>query len=259
MEGADRKAQGASDLGPRTLSAVVMVIVAGAALWLGGWAWAAFVALVALGVLWEWSALAFAISARGRVRLAWLVAGVVYTAMAAWVLIGLRMPEEGIYLVGQLLVAVIGVDIGAYAAGRSIGGPKIAPSISPSKTWAGLVGGAIGAALLLAAISRAWLTGLCEAYIDYRPLDANTFRFDGPCSLGLPPLWYEVTSLIVAGALVAVIAQAGDFFESWMKRRAGVKDSGNLIPGHGGLFDRVDGLLALSFVIGVFQILAIFR
>ncbi len=117
----------------------------------------------------------------------------------------------------SLLLAVIATDIGAYFAGRSIGGPKIAPSISPSKTWAGLAGGMAGAALVL-------MLG----------------RGNGMAA-----------EAIGGGAMLAIVAQAGDFFESWMKRRAGVKDSGKLIPGHGGLFDRVDGLLAVVFVGGV--------
>ncbi|MEY4054755.1 MAG: hypothetical protein RL519_90, partial [Pseudomonadota bacterium] len=90
--------------------------------------------------------------------------------------------------------------------------------ISPSKTWAGLLGGILGALAVL--ILSAKLS------------DAS-------------PAWWQVLGLAV---LATVVAQAGDFFESWMKRRAGVKDSGKLIPGHGGLFDRVDGLIAVSFL-----------
>jgi phosphatidate cytidylyltransferase len=120
-----------------------------------------------------------------------------------------------------VLAAVIGTDIGAYFAGRTIGGPKIAPAISPSKTWAGLLGGMIGSALLFTLAMRYEFGG--------------SRNFDGFQS-----------AIVAAGALIAVVAQAGDFFESWMKRRARVKDSGNLIPGHGGMFDRVDGLLAAA-------------
>jgi phosphatidate cytidylyltransferase len=110
-----------------------------------------------------------------------------------------------------LLLVVWTTDIGAYFAGRSIGGPKLAPRISPGKTWAGLVGGMAAAGLvggLLTALAGAgfWLAA------------------------GL-------------GALLAAVAQAGDLFESRLKRHAGVKDSGHLIPGHGGLLDRIDGLV----------------
>jgi phosphatidate cytidylyltransferase len=101
-------------------------------------------------------------------------------------------------------------DIGAYFAGRSFGGPKVAPKISPNKTWSGLIGGMVGALLLGGAL----------------------------CSYADLPL-----HLALASPALAVIAQAGDFFESWMKRRAGVKDSGALIPGHGGVLDRLDGVV----------------
>jgi phosphatidate cytidylyltransferase len=131
---------------------------------------------------------------------------------------------------------VIGTDVGAYFAGRSIGGPKIAPKISPSKTWSGLVGGMIGAGLFMNAVQAAiyWA----------RPAEGT---YD--ISLG-----YSWTGLAGTGFALAAVAQAGDFFESWMKRRAGVKDSGRLIPGHGGLFDRTDGLIAVAFVAGLISI-----
>lgn len=244
-----------SDLGERVASAVVMITVAGTALWLGGWVWSAFVALVALGVLWEWIKLANAITGEASKRMAWAVAGLIYISVAALVLIVLRVPYDGIYQVTQLLLAIIGVDVGAYFAGRTIGGPKIAPSISPSKTWAGLVGGAIGSGLLLFAVSWAWPAGLCGAYIGYiesgkEPLPYGVFSFDDRCHLAVPPI-ESLWIFAVTGVFVAVVAQAGDFFESGMKRRAGLKDSSNLIPGHGGLFDRADGLLAVCFLLGL--------
>jgi len=101
-------------------------------------------------------------------------------------------------------------DIGAYFAGRAIGGPKLAPRISPNKTWAGLLGGMAGAAVI------GWIA-------------AHFLRIDG--------------IFLLLGAPMAALAQAGDLFESWIKRRAGMKDSGSILPGHGGLLDRLDGLL----------------
>ena len=241
-----------SDLGVRVLSAIVMVAVAGTALWLGGWFWTIFVAAVGLGVLWEWFRLTSAMTHKAAARAAWGVAGLIYIGLAAATLMSLRAPYDGIFNVGQVLLAVIGVDIGAYFAGRAIGGPKIAPSISPSKTWAGLLGGAVGGSLLLFAISRAWPAGLCEVYNTYLdsddpPLPAGVFSFDDRCHLWIPD-WSVAWQFLIAGSIIAVIAQTGDFFESWMKRKAGVKDSSNLIPGHGGLFDRADGLIAVCFV-----------
>ncbi|MGZ8347617.1 MAG: phosphatidate cytidylyltransferase, partial [Allosphingosinicella sp.] len=116
-----------------------------------------------------------------------------------------------------LLVMAVGIavftDTGAYFVGRTIGGPKIAPAISPSKTWAGLAGGMVGAALFG----------------------------------GLAAWWFQLEPLFLwLGGPMGLIAQAGDLYESWVKRRAGVKDSGTILPGHGGVLDRLDGLLAVA-------------
>ena len=121
-------------------------------------------------------------------------------------------PEEGNYLVLGVFALVWTTDIAAYACGRIIGGPKIAPRISPSKTWAGLIGAMLATAGMAALLAQ------------------------NMASLPLP------VSLI-SGAILAIVAQAGDFFESWLKRRAGLKDSGNLLPGHGGILDRIDGMI----------------
>jgi phosphatidate cytidylyltransferase len=218
-----------SDLGVRTLSAIVMVAVAGVALWLGGLVFTGFVVAVGLGVIWEWWGLARLIAKTPFGAALWLAVGVSYVGFAMAVLVGLRTYSLASALVPVALV--IAVDIGAYFAGRTFGGPKIAPSISPSKTWAGLVGGAVGATALLAALTYLWA------------MQQFTVGVGSGTRLAF--------GLLAGGLTVAVIAQAGDFFESWMKRRAGVKDSSNLIPGHGGLFDRVDGLLAVLFIIGL--------
>ena len=236
-----------SDLPVRTLSAVVMLAVSGTALWLGGWWWTVFVAAVALGVLWEWWGLVREFARTSLRQSIWLFGGLAYVGLAGIALVWLRDGESDLL---SVIVAVIATDVGAYFSGRTFGGPKIAPTISPSKTWAGLVGGSMGAALGLAVVSWAWQHGLCERF--YGPLPR--FGFDGPCSGYIMPMGYTFLSCIINGAFIAIIAQTGDFFESWMKRRAGVKDSGNLIPGHGGLFDRVDGLLAVLFVLGLFML-----
>lgn len=215
-----------SDLKVRTLSALVMMLLAGGALWLGGYVWSGFVVLVAAGVLWEWVRLVHAITPRPIGRGLWNAGGIVYILIAATMLDVLRSAPQGALSVLTVLGLVIATDVGAYFTGRTFGGPKIAPSISPSKTWSGLLGGMAMAALVM--MLRVW-TG------------------PGPMQTGLlvPALF---------GAVGAIIAQTGDFFESGMKRRAGVKDSSDLIPGHGGLFDRVDGLLAVCFALGLYYI-----
>ncbi len=233
---------GVSDLPVRLGSAVVMLVVAAGALWLGGWFWTGFVGLLALGVLWEWNRLVSRFALSGLAETAWFFAGVVYIGGAALAMMALRngaqfLPVEGRsfgyapleVLIGYIL-PIVAVDAGAYFAGRAIGGPKIAPRISPSKTWAGLGGGALAAGLV----------ALGNELADFGPASASP--------------GYDLASLalaLAAGGLIAVLAQTGDFFESWMKRRAGVKDSSNLIPGHGGLFDRLDGFLAVFFVLFV--------
>lgn len=212
-----------ADLPVRIASAVVMVVVAGSALWIGGPLWTLFVSLIALGVLWEWRGLVRGFELSAVRRIGWLVGGFVYIGIAALMMASLRLlPFEPAHVILiAVMLAVIGTDVGAYFAGRSIGGPKIAPAISPSKTWSGLLGGMIGAGVGLV---------------------LGSYATEGFADLGIK---------LAVGPIIAVIAQAGDFFESWMKRRAGVKDSGRLIPGHGGLFDRVDGLLAVMFAIGL--------
>jgi phosphatidate cytidylyltransferase len=137
--------------------------------------------------------------------------GMLYVGLPVFALLWLReRPEQGLLFAFWALALVWATDIGAYFAGRTIGGPKIAPKISPNKTWAGLGGGMLGALAL-----GAWL------HVNH----------------GLP------FRLAAASPILAIFAQAGDFFESWMKRRAGVKDSGSLLPGHGGVLDRLDGLV----------------
>ncbi len=207
-----------SDLAIRTASAAVMLAVAGTALWMGGTVFQFFVALVAFLVVLEFRGLVVRFPDDQFAKSVWMAVGGVYAAMGCASV--LLLYQANMFL--PLLAAVIGTDVGAYFAGRAIGGPKIAPAISPSKTWAGLGGGMIGSVLLLSVAVR--YTGGLE----------NSVLAGG------------AVRLVPLGALIAIFAQAGDFFESWLKRRAGVKDSGTLIPGHGGMFDRVDGLLSAA-------------
>lgn len=138
--------------------------------------------------------------------------GILYVGLPAVCLVWLRNVDlDGRNAVLWLLVVIWATDIGAYFAGRLIGGPKLAPLISPSKTWAGLGGAMIAAAL-----------------------------FGGIIAYVTDHSWQMGAAL---AALLAVLAQAGDLFESSLKRKAGIKDSGRLLPGHGGVLDRVDGLL----------------
>lgn len=238
-----------SDLGVRTASAVVMVAVAGTALWLGGPVWAGFVALVAAGVYFEFVRLVRAVRPGGAALAAWLTGGFAYVALAAAMLALLGLSEQwGRMLLFAVIAGVIGTDVGAYFSGRAIGGPKIAPAISPSKTWAGLGGGMLGASAMLLLV--AWLS---------LPATRGGSTGEGHLLFATPfaSMGEALVPCLVVGPVLAVLAQSGDFFESWLKRRAGVKDSGKLIPGHGGLFDRVDGMLAVLFVLGLLTLYSI--
>lgn len=220
------------DLRVRVFSAVVMLLIAGLAFWAGGLWLDLFIAAVTLGVFVEYVRLVGKIATDPARLSSMVIAGAIYIGWAGLALA--VMPEP---LMLAVLGLVICTDTGAYFTGRSLGGPKIAPRISPSKTWAGLFGGMAAAGIWAA------LVVLSASYL---------VSAIGPTGASLASA-LEVANLgmaAIAGAILAIFAQAGDFYESWLKRRAGVKDSSRLIPGHGGLFDRVDGLLPVAIIAG---------
>jgi phosphatidate cytidylyltransferase len=156
--------------------------------------------------------LAFQAYSRG-LRSTWMWWGVPYIAFPGVALVMIRhSPDLGLTAVLWLFAVVWSADTLAYVFGRLIGGPKLAPAISPNKTWAGLAGAVVGG--VAASVIAAWIAGLAG-----------------------------LAMLAFIGAILAVLEQAGDLFESAVKRRFGVKDSGKIIPGHGGVLDRVDGLM----------------
>ena len=175
------------------------------------WMLAVIGALAAIALTWP----------AHRHRALWFGLGILYVAIPSMAILWVRddpVTGQGIEQLAWILALVIATDTGAYAAGRSIGGPKLAPAISPNKTWAGLLGGMASAALV----------GLVAA------------------------LWLDLTTpwkLMILSAGLAVIEQIGDLLESAFKRRFGIKDSSHIIPGHGGVLDRVDGLLAVSVAV----------
>jgi phosphatidate cytidylyltransferase len=243
----------------RVVSALVLAPPALAAVWFGG-IWLGLLTLVAAGLMgWEWSRLcnegrlggegaavvaailiAVLAAVAGRFGAALLVAlvgaalafllcrqlgrpsprllagGVLYIALPCIALLWLAgAPSDGRATILWVLALVWATDIGAYAFGRTFGGPKLAPRVSPKKTWSGLLGGLFCAAL----------AGIAAAF-----------------AVGAPA---PLTVLLVSAGL-AVVEQFGDLAESAVKRRFGAKDAGTLIPGHGGLLDRLDGLLAVA-------------
>ena len=246
MSGAPAPSGKWGDLAPRILSAIAMLAIGGGAIWAGGWVFALLAVVVAGLMMWELARMtkgegfdasillgvltSVVLALNLWVSMVWVLpllllpvlVGVmaprrdtaVFAAYAlvivatGWALVALRQ-GAGLVPVLWLLAVVVVSDVAGYFAGRIIGGPKFWPKVSPKKTWSGTIAGWIGAALVGAAF---WAAGC-----------------GGP-------------ALICVSPLVALAGQMGDIAESAIKRRAGIKDSSNLIPGHGGLMDRFDAL-----------------
>ncbi|MGL3819436.1 phosphatidate cytidylyltransferase [Sphingopyxis sp. R3-92] len=205
-----------SDLWVRLGSAIVMLAIAGTALWFGGLAFALLLFVGGALLLVEWVGLVRAMGLGGGGRIALQLLGLLIVVGAIAGLWFIR-DQLGVTAALWVFAMVWATDIGAYFAGRAFGGARLAPKISPSKTWSGLIGGMIAALIVGATLGdRGEIVGV--------------------------PLWI--------GLIMGLLAQLGDLAQSWMKRRAGVKDSGKLIPGHGGVFDRVDGLLPVALILG---------
>lgn len=199
-----------SGLKTRLLSGLVLGPAILALVWMGGWPFYALCLTALILALMEWRAIVAVLpNARG-----YLFGGAAYLTFCilCFALLDTQVPAP-LYL----MLTIWASDIGAYFAGSMIGGPKLAPSISPKKTWAGVFGGAVASGLVFFAL--------------------NHFIW----AIFAPP------ALVFAiGAAMTFVGQAGDLLESHFKRKAGVKDSGNLIPGHGGILDRIDALLLAS-------------
>lgn len=205
------------DLGIRTASAAILIPVTLIGLIAGGWLWTALVVLFFFGLLHEWRALSHFETPERRNR--FLLYGLAYAAIPALAVLWLRGRRMiGLDDVLFLLLVVWMTDIGAYLVGRLIGGRKLAPTISPGKTISGAIGGLIIGALAGAIFARTPVAFL-------------------------------------PAAVLSLVSQVGDLAESALKRHLGVKDSGHTIPGHGGLFDRLDGILAAAPVAALLALL----
>lgn len=244
--------KGASNLFMRVVAALVLAPLTVLIAWIGGWPWACIVIAAAALLYAEWltivgalrnrlvltagilalviagillmvrsTDLAFAVLAVGTALVAilasgqrlWIASGMVYAAAALIAAVLVRLDANAGFLALIFVLLIVWVtDIGGYFAGRSIGGPKLWPRVSPKKTWAGAVGGLVLSLIVAAAFAL----------------------------LGFG----KMLPLLVFGAVLSVVSQLGDLFESAVKRRFGVKDSSQIIPGHGGLLDRLDGFVA---------------
>lgn len=204
----------------RLASSFVLAPAALLTAWFGGLVFVAFWGAAAIIVAWEWSKLV----ARARNRAGWLAAGGLYALATLVAPLLLRAdPVYGLEAVLFLFAIVWLTDVLGYVVGRVVGGPRLWPAISPNKTWSGALGGIFGA---LAA-------GLAVAAYD---------------ALASVPV-------AIVAMILSMVAQAGDLFESAVKRRFGVKDTSHLIPGHGGLMDRLDGFIAAALVASVIGLL----
>lgn len=199
-----------SNLALRIVSAAVLAPVAVGAAYFGGWPFAVFWAAAAIAVVWEWTRMV-----AGPI---WIASGTIYAAAMFAAPVILRSdPAFGLLAIVLLFAIVWSTDIFGYFAGRAIGGPKLMPAVSPKKTWSGAVAGTLGA--MIVAVLVAKLFGS-----------------------------FSTVAIAAVALLLSVCAQAGDLFESWIKRKFGVKDSSQLIPGHGGVMDRLDGFWAAAVV-----------
>ncbi len=255
--------QGTRNLLMRVMAALVLAPIAIAIAYAGGWLWTALVTLAVIGLYLEWLAIVGAarptrVAASGVVALAvgglclalgridaslivltlgllavawlspqrriWTATGFFYAAAAEMASVLVRLdPAWGLAALILVLLVVWVTDIGGYFAGRGIGGPKLWPRVSPKKTWAGAIGG-FAASLVISA---------------------------GFATLGFG----KTGPLLLLGAALSVASQLGDLFESAVKRRFGVKDSSHIIPGHGGLLDRLDGFVAAVVLAAIFGLL----
>jgi phosphatidate cytidylyltransferase len=250
----------------RLLSAAILAPLVLGLVWLGGWYFSGLLLVVGTLMVFEWDRLcggtgrgihvhilvvtiiaACVFSGMGDLKLAlvvscagaglativnlkdrprWTALGSVYILLPMLALLWIRSDDDkGLLTIMWMLLVVWATDTGAYFAGKSIGGPKMAPRLSPNKTWAGLIGGAIAAALVSMLVG--YMAGAGSAEI-----------------------------LAIAGILAAITGQVGDVSQSSVKRHFGVKDSGAIIPGHGGLFDRLDSLLVVGAVVAASSIFA---
>ena len=247
-----------SELAKRIVSALILAPLTLGAVYLGGYAYLALALIIGVLIAWEWShivieqtpyrhalVLGFLVTLLGLLvfldtlqaaamaaplfflvaffnapqgKRLWMIGGLAYAALPVMGLVILRKdPEFGLIAVMFILLLVWACDTAAFFAGRAIGGPKLAPTISPGKTWAGFFGG----------VAASGLVGISAGYM---------VSLASPLTLGL------------VAAFLGAVSQGGDLVESAIKRHFKIKDSGNLIPGHGGIMDRLDGVIAAIVV-----------
>jgi phosphatidate cytidylyltransferase len=209
-----------SDLPLRAVSGLAMAALALLAAWIGGYWFIIFWSGAAILIFWEWNK----IVAASPQRPLWIAAGVVYAAVAGVAPILLRGSQDfGFVAIVFLFAVVWTTDIAGYVVGRLVGGAKLWPAVSPKKTWSGAIGGMVGAVIAGAAV----------------------VHFSG----------IPIGMVVVLAAVLSIASQSGDLFESAIKRRFGVKDASHIIPGHGGVMDRLDGFIVAALLAALIGLL----
>lgn len=205
------------DLQKRIVSAGILAPIVLFIIFIGGALFNTLIVTVAVIMSFEWQGIITSghkhITEKSKQR--WNAVGILYVTVFASSLIYLRSLENGFGIVMLMLLLVWATDIAAFFTGRMLKGPKICTAISPNKTWSGLVGGMVAAAIV-GVVSSVFISTS------------------------------GAVNMAILGLIIAVVSQVGDFFESWVKRTFGVKDSGSIIPGHGGLMDRLDGFTTVA-------------
>lgn len=228
------KADQFTDLKTRFISAIILVFVAFFCIWYGSFLMLLMMTAFGYIGIKEWMDLTRSHNFSRSAKQKWFGYGVLYVGWACVAILLVRYSENspaypdidlGFVAAWWIICIAMSTDVGAYFAGRFVGGPKVAPSISPNKTWAGVVGG-----VLMSILFTSIILYLC----------------------GFP----TNSSIIKLVIVFSLIGQVGDFFESYVKRRFSVKDTGSFLPGHGGLLDRMDGQIFIMIVAGVFAFFA---
>lgn len=206
----------------RLMSASVLLPTVLAFIVVGGYLYSWFLAVVAIILAAEWERMIRNLSHDHSVLMKWRGIGFLYITLPIASLLFIRFADDGLLLTLWMLAIVVASDVGAYFTGLIVGGPKLAPKISPKKSWSGMIGG----------LALASLVGVAFSVISNN----------------------QVIEFWKFSPVLSLISQGGDLLESYFKRQFGVKDSGNLIPGHGGLFDRMDSVITSSIFVALLLI-----
>ncbi len=210
-----------SSLTLRILSALILAPIVIAIIYFGGLAFMAMMTVIGVIGIFEW------IRMIKPFNLARVIFGILYVSLSIATMVWLRVGiENGLYYTLLFMLIVWGSDIAAFFTGKTFQGPKLAPKISPKKTWSGFIGSSVGAGLIAAGFA-------C-------PMVMELFKVEN-----IIGNWGYI-SLFIMGFILAMFGQAGDLFISIVKRTYNVKDTGNVIPGHGGILDRIDALLLVA-------------